>query len=62
MFTSETDEGMKMLVYCCIIEVDRLGVRGSRKSCASRPWEEGKVLERITNVYNTVFTKSNGIY
>ena len=30
-FTSERDEGMKMLVNSCISEVDRIGMRESRK-------------------------------
>ena len=34
-FTSERDERMKMLVNSCISEVDRIGMRESRKSCAA---------------------------
>ena len=40
-FTSESDERMKILVKSCISEVDRTGVRGSRKCGAARPWEGG---------------------
>ena len=31
---------MRILVYSCIREVDRIGVRGRRKSCVARPREE----------------------
>merc|ERR1712035_185319 len=41
-FTSERDEGMKMLVNSCIRELDRKGVRVSRKSGAARPPEVGR--------------------
>ena len=40
-FTSERDERMKMLVSSRINEVDRIGMRESRKSCAARPREGG---------------------
>ena len=40
-FTSERDERMKMLVNSYISEVDRIGMRSSRKSCAARPREGG---------------------
>ena len=33
---------MRILVYSCIREVDRIGVRGRRKSCAARPREKGR--------------------
>ena len=33
---------MRILVYSCIREVDRIEVRGRRKSCAARPREEGR--------------------
>ncbi len=33
---------MKMQVNSCISEVDRIGMRGSRKSCAARSREGGK--------------------
>ena len=32
---------MRILVYSCIREVDRIGVRERRQSCAARPQEEG---------------------
>ena len=41
-FTSKGDERMKMLVNSCISEVDRIGMRKSRKSCAARPQEGGR--------------------
>ncbi len=31
-----------MLVNSCISKVDRIGMRGSRKSCAARPRERGR--------------------
>ena len=31
---------MGVLVYSCIRELDRIGVRGRRKSCAARPQED----------------------
>ena len=33
---------MKMLVNSCISEVDRIGMREGRKSCAARPREWGR--------------------
>ena len=30
---------MKILVNSCIIKMERIGMRRSRKSCAARPWE-----------------------
>ena len=33
---------MRILVYSCIREVDRIGVRERRQSCAARPREEGR--------------------
>ena len=33
---------MRILVYSCIREVDRIGVRERRQSCAARPPEEGR--------------------
>lgn len=33
---------MRILVNSCVREVDRIGVRERRKSCAARPWEEGR--------------------
>ena len=41
-FTSERDEEMKILVNSCIRELDRKGVRVSRKSGAARPLERGR--------------------
>ncbi len=41
-FTSERDERMEMLVNSCISEVDRVGMREHRKSCAARPRKEGR--------------------
>ena len=39
---------MRILVYSCIREVDRIGVRERRESCAARPREEGKhVVSKI---------------
>jgi len=35
-FTSEKDEILKILVNSCIIEVDRVGVRVIKQSCAAR--------------------------
>ena len=32
----------RILVNSCIREVDRIGVRGKGKSCAARPWEQGR--------------------
>ena len=40
-FTSERNEGRKMLVNSCIRELDRKGMRVSRKSGAARPPEGG---------------------
>ena len=40
-FTSKRDERMKMLVNSRISKVDRIGMRKSRKSCATRPREGG---------------------
>ena len=33
---------MRILVYSCIREVDRIGVRERRQSCAARLQEEGR--------------------
>ena len=33
---------MKILVYSCIRDVDRIGVREGRQSYATRPREEGR--------------------
>ena len=41
-FTRERDERLRLLVNSCIREVDRIGVRGSGKSCAARPGEQGR--------------------
>ena len=41
-FTSRREERMKMLVNSCISEVDRIGMRKSRKSCAAWPREGGR--------------------
>ena len=41
-FTRERDERLRILVYSCIREVDRIGVRGRGKSCAARPREHGR--------------------
>ena len=41
-FTRERDERLRILVYSCIREVDRIGVRGRGKSCAVRPREQGR--------------------
>ena len=40
--TRERDERLTILVNSCIREVDRIGMRGSSKSCAARPWEQGR--------------------
>ena len=64
-FTSERDERMKMLVNSCISEVDRIGMRESRKSCAARPREWGRhavssfiivIIIVVAVVYNFIVT------
>ena len=41
-FTRERDVRIRILVYSCIREVDRVGLRGRGKSCAARPREQGR--------------------
>ena len=41
-FTSERDEGVKILVNSCISEVDRIGMRVRGKTCAAGPREGGR--------------------
>ncbi len=41
-FTSEKYEKMKLVLNSCISELDRIGIRVRRKSCAVRLWEGGR--------------------
>ena len=46
---------MEVLVNSCIRELDRIGVRGRRKSCAMRPQEEGR--HAVSNITRAVSMK-----
>ena len=44
-FTNVRDERVKILVNFCIRKMERIGMRRSRKTCASRPQERWRHAE-----------------
>ena len=51
---------MRILVYSCIREVDRKGVRERRQSCAARPREGGRhAVSEIRRVVSMKITVEN---
>ena len=57
---------MRILVYSCIREVDRIGVRERRKSCAARPRKEGrhavsKIRRAVSMKIAVEYSKSRNI-
>ena len=47
---------VKLLVNSCARELDRIGMRNSRKSCAARPQERGR--HAVSNVKRAVSVKN----
>ena len=64
-FTREWDERLRVLVNSCIREVNRIGVRGRGKYCATRPQEEGShavsMIKRVVSMKIAVENKRGNV-